>query len=99
MNTLLGRWKMFEDLSRPDRIVCIVLDYVALGFLLLASEILLLAQTWVLLKFFACIFIGIALLCIANYWVVIKPRLKPWAASVISRAANNFWLRLVVGVL
>jgi len=95
------RWRMFEELEKPDRIVCICLDYLGLGFLLGAGEIVLTSQTpsFPLWKVTVCIVIGVGLICTAQYWPSVKPKLRPSFVSFITTTASNFWLRFFATIV
>lgn len=98
MIPLLGRYFMFDDLPPEDRVVCTVLDYIGLGFLLVVSEILFVtgAPWW---KWLLSVAAGVFFVWMAHYWPKIKSKIWPSFASLIIRIANNFWLRRIGTVI
>jgi hypothetical protein len=97
MIPLLGKYFMFDDLPPQDRVVCTVLDYIGLGFLLVVSEILFVsgAPWW---KWLLSVAVGIFFVWMAHYWPRVRPRLGPVFVASITRVANNFWLRRIAVV-
>jgi hypothetical protein len=98
MISLLGRWRMFDELPRQDRVVCTVFDYFGLGWLLLVPEALFVfgAAWW---KTLFAIAFGVFCVWFAHYWPVIKPKLGPVFVTSIVWATNSFWLKRVVVVV